>query len=103
MYFTFTFLALFSISQLWVFDFSSPVDLIASILAIFLIFLLPIFALSLLKNHSEFTLLYARKFLIAAIVVISRDSPIYIVGVISVCNLTAGILMLAYKLEKWRV
>jgi hypothetical protein len=56
-----------------------------------------------LKNDKpKYTFLYARKLMISAAIILSLQNAIYAIGIISVCNLTAAILILTHKKEKYR-
>ena len=92
-YFAFTTLSLYTFTQLWALNFSYTMDMVASALAILLVLLMPIYTIVLIKDHTKFSFLYARKILITLSIILSTENPIYVIGVISVCNLTAGILI----------
>jgi hypothetical protein len=44
-----------------------------------------------------------RKLAVSFSLILSINYPAYCVGVISVCAVMTGVLILAYKLEKWKV
>lgn len=56
------------------------------------------YAISLRVEKPKYTFLYMRKLLISGAVVLSLRDAIYAIGIISVCNLTAAVLILTYKL-----
>ena len=60
------------------------------------------YAISLRNDKPKYTFLYIRKMLISGAIVLSLKDAIYAIGIISVCNLTAAILIMTYKLEKYR-
>lgn len=64
--------------------------------------LLLIYPLSLKATKPKYTFLYLRKLLISGAVVLSTQDSIYAVGIISVCNVAAALLLLTHKLEKYR-
>lgn len=88
--------------QLANFNTSSSINTLASLLSILTIILLIYYAISLRNEKPKYTFLYIRKILISGAVVLSLRDAIYAIGIISVCNLTAAVLILTYKLEKYR-
>lgn len=101
-YFNFSILCLFALSQLADFSTSSPIDILSGLLAITALILCLLFAGSLRNDKPKYTFLMSRKLLIAGAVVLSIQDAIYAVGIISVCNLTAALLITTYKTEKYR-
>lgn len=79
------------------------INTISSVLALFSLIALIYYPISLRHDKPKYTFLYIRKLLISGAVVLSVQDAIYAVGVISVCNLTAAILIMTYKMEKYRV
>lgn len=58
---------------------------------------------TLVKTKPKFTFLYARKLVTCLSLILSVNYPAYVIGVLSVCAVTAAVLIYAYKLEKWKV
>ena len=97
-------ICLFTFTQLNNFDVSSDsTNMFSSLLSILTLFMVIIYPFSLLKVKPKFIFLYARKLVVAASLILSVNYPAYCVGVLSVCNITALLLILAYKMEKWNV
>lgn len=88
--------------QLANFDTSETINMISCALALVVLVLLIYYPVSLREAKPKYTFLYARKMLISAAVVLSLKDAIYAVGIISVCNFTTAILLMTYKLEKYR-
>lgn len=55
-----------------------------------------------MKDKPKYTFLYLRKILVASSLILGLNYPIYCIGVLSVTNITAVLLILSYKLEKWK-
>ena len=89
--------------QLSNFNTSAGINTISSVLCIFSLIGLLYYPFTLKDEKPKYTFLYLRKFLISGAVVLSIQDAIYAIGVISVCNLTAAILILTYKMEKYRI
>ena len=85
------------------FNTSAPINALSSALSLVIILLLMYYPLHLRTLKPKYTFLYIRKLLISGAVVLSIKDAIYAIGVISVCNLTAAILLFTYKMEKYRV
>ena len=102
-YFNYSIISLFVLIQLANFNTSATINTISSALALITLLLLIYYPIHLLKDKPKFTFLYIRKLLISGAVVLSIKDAIYAVGVISVCNLTAALLLFTYKLEKYKV
>jgi hypothetical protein len=103
LYFNYSLVSLFALVQLANFSTSAPINALSSSLALITILLLIYYPLHFRTSKPKYTFLYIRKLLISGAVVLSIKDAIYAVGVISVCNLTAAILLLTYKLEKYKV
>lgn len=58
---------------------------------------------SLAKDKPRYTFLYIRKIVVALSLILSVNYPAYCIGVLSVTNITAILLIHSYKLEKWRL
>ncbi len=58
---------------------------------------------AMVKDKPRFTFLYVRKVVVALSLILSVNYPAYCIGVLSVCNITAILLIHAYKVEKWKV
>jgi hypothetical protein len=102
-YFNYSIISLFALVQLAHFSTAPTINLLSSLLALFVLLGLLYYPLHLRADKPKYTFLYVRKLLISGAVVLSVKDAIYAVGVISVCNLTAAILIMTYKLEKYRV
>ena len=84
------------------FDTSEGINTISCALALIVLISLVCYPITLRETKPKYTFLYARKLLISAAVVLSLKDAIYAVGIISVCNFTTAILIMTYKLEKYR-
>lgn len=102
-YFNYTALILFSFAQLTAFTTNSTINLASSLLAIAALLFLLIYAVKAGLQEHKYWFLYGRKTLIAGAIVISMKNAIYGIGIISVCNFTAAILILTHKIEQYRV
>ena len=101
-YFNYSLISLFALVQLANFNTSTTINLLASVLALLTLIPLIYFPLSFRNDKPKYTFLYIRKLLISGAVVLSLKDAIYAIGIISVCNLTAAVLIMTYKLEKYR-
>lgn len=101
-YFNYSIICLFTLTQLTSFSLEDTINSIAGILAIVVLPFLIYLPISLRSIEPKYTFLYLRKLLICGAVVLSLKDAIYAVGIISVCNITAFILILTYKLERYR-
>lgn len=55
------------------------------------------------KDKPRYTFLYIRKIVVALSLILSVNYPAYCIGVLSVTNITAILLINSYKMEKWRM
>ena len=55
-----------------------------------------------INTKPKFTFLYARKAIIALSLLLSVNYPAYCIGIMSVSNITAILLILSYKVERWK-
>ena len=94
--------SLFALVQLANFNTTDGLNILSSVLTIPVLLLMLYFAVSLRHDKPKYTFLYIRKLLISGAVVLSLKDAIYAIGIISVCNLTAAVLIMTYKLEKYR-
>lgn len=101
-YFNYAIVSLFALVQLANFSTASTLSLLSSLLSLLVLLLLFYYAVSLREDKPKYTFLYLRKMLISGAVVLSLKDAIYAIGIMSVCNLTAAVLILTYKLEKYR-
>jgi hypothetical protein len=101
-YFNYSIVALFSLVQLANFSTSSLLNALSSVMALVALLCLIFYPFTLREDKPKYTFLYLRKLLIGGAVVLSLKDAIYAIGIISVCNLTTAILILTYKLEKYR-
>ena len=101
-YFNYSIISLFVLVQLANFNTSAGINTTSSVLAMLVLIGLLCYPISLKTDKPKYTFLYFRKLLISGAVVLSIKDAIYAIGVISVCNLTAAILILTYKMEKYR-
>lgn len=95
-------LSLFALLQLTNFDGSEPVNAAAGAAAAVVVVLLVFYPLYIRENKPKYTFLMLRKLLISGAVVLSLRDAIYAIGIMSVCNFTAVVLLYTYKLEKYR-
>ncbi len=75
----------------------------AFLLAVLMMFMIVFYPFAFVKDKPKFTFLYARKVVTALSLMLSVNYPAYCIGVLSVCNITALLLIPAYKLERWKV
>jgi hypothetical protein len=101
-YFNYSIISLFALTQLADFQTTSTVNLLSCALAIIVLPFLVIYPLTLRTTKPKYTFLYLRKLLISGAVVLSTQDSIYAVGIISVCNVSTALLLLTYKMEKYR-
>ena len=96
-------ICLFTFVQLSNIDTNTTVNTMAFVLAVLMMFLIVFYPFAFVKDKPKFTFLYARKMLTALSLMLSVNYPAYCIGVLSVCNITAFLLIPAYKLERWKV
>ena len=70
----------------------------AFILAIVIVIGIILYPFAMISDKPKFTFLYARKVVTALSLMLSVNYPAYCIGVMSVCNITAMLLIPAYKL-----
>lgn len=97
-YFNYLPLSLFTFTQLSHFDVEDPTNLFSSAVSILTLFLIVFYPFTVIKSKPKFTFLYVRKVVVAASLILSVNYPAYCIGVLSVCNITALLLIIAYKL-----
>ena len=103
LYFNYSIISLFALLQLANFNTSDGLNALSSALAVICIPLLLLVPFAYRTLKPKYTFLYIRKLLISAAVVLSLEDPVYAIGIVSVCNLTAALLLLSYKLEIYRI
>lgn len=91
-------ICLFTFEQLANIDTNDSVNVMAFVLAVLMIFGIFIYPFVVMSDKPKFTFLYARKVVTALSVMLSVNYPAYCIGVLSVCNITALLLIPAYKL-----
>jgi len=101
-YFNYSIISLFCFTQIASFDTSDSLNMMASFLSVVVLPFLIYYPISLRNSKPKYTFLLLRKLLISGAVVLSIQDAVYAIGIILVCNLTATILILTYKLEKYR-
>lgn len=72
--------------------------MLAFVLAVLMVFLVVGYPFVVLKTKPKFTFLYARKLVTALSLMLSVTYPAYCIGVLSVCNVTAALLITSYRL-----
>jgi len=79
---------------------SGSINLVSSLLSVITFIGVVLFGPILMVWHQKpsFTFLYARKAVIAGSLILSVNYPAYSIGVLAVCNVTALLLILTYKL-----
>lgn len=97
LYFNYSIISLFALTQLSDFRSNPSINLISCILTIIVLPFLVIYPITLRNFKPKYTFLYYRKFLISGAVVLSTQDSIYAVGIISVCNVCTALLLLTYK------
>lgn len=97
-YFNYLPICLFTFTQISNVNTDSSVNLLAFVLAILMLFLILFYPFAFVKDKPKFTFLYARKAVVALSVILSVNYPAYCIGLLSVCSITASVLIMSYKL-----
>lgn len=104
-YFNYLPLAVFTFAQLSSLKFAadSLTDLIGSVLSFLILIGLLVYPWFLYSgNKPKYTFLMLKKLVLGLIVVLSAESPTYMIGVTAVVSIMTAILVGAYGMEKWR-
>ena len=78
-------------------------DTFSSVLAILLFIPLILFPIYMHNTKPKYTFLTVRKIVLSIALVLSINYATYMIGVCAVVSLTSAVLIMAYKLEKWKV
>ena len=78
-------------------------DTAASVFAILLIIPLIIYPIYIFKIKPKYAFLCVRKIILSLALTLSINYATYMIGVCAIVSLISSILVMAYKLEKWKV